>query len=177
MPFVGGLRARLIRDSFEYLLRSSLGDRGWFDANRRHEPVTIVSAPADWDEPMAMNTIAVNASNVDDIPGEMGSNYTEDTWTYYVDFYAENEVLGMDVANDIRDILRGKLPSIGREATSFDVYDFSDATPPVIFQCELENVIVDRARGAVQPWEKFWFAIRCDVIDAYGDEFDPIGAP
>lgn len=168
----GGLRARLIRDSFEAMVEAALRARGWFDAGRRHEPVTIMSAPADWNEPVTVNAIAISASDVNDESAEMGSNYTQDTWTYYVDIYAESESLGMDVAHDVRDILRGKLPSVGRGLQSFDVYDYTLATPVVIFQCEIENVIVDRARGTLQPWERFWFPVRCEVVDCYGNEDD-----
>lgn len=165
MTVEGGLRARLIRDSVEELVRSGLAARGWFDVDRRHAPLRIVSEPNDWDEPIEANSISISGGDSTDDPLEMGSNATEDQWTYYVDFYAEDESIGLDVSGEVRDILRGKLPSIGRTGSFLPVYDFRDATPAVAFVCQIENVMVDRGRGFNQPWLRFWYTVRFDLLD------------
>jgi hypothetical protein len=161
----GGLRARLIRDSLEQLIVSGLTARGWFSPGRDHSPIAVVESPTDWDEAVQVNSIAfVDGGRIDD-PMELGSTATEDRWTYYIDFYGEDESIGMDVSGDVCDILRGKLPSIGRTDSSLPVYDFRDATPTVAFLCQLENVLLDRGRGFNQPWLRYWFSVRVEIID------------
>ena len=50
------------------------------------------------------------------------------------------------------------------------VYDFRDATPPVLFVCDLENIFVDRGRGFSQPWLRYWFSVRVEIVDEnYGE--------
>lgn len=161
----GGLRSRLIRDSLEELVRSTLQLRGWLDANRRHTPITLIPEPQNWNEPIQLNSIAISGGDSLDDPLELGSLASEDTWTYYIDFYGENESISIDVAGDLRDSLRGKLPAIGRTNPVLPVYDFRDATPGVAFTCDLENVVFDRGRGTDQPWLRYWFALRVDVVD------------
>ena len=161
----GGLRARLIHDSFEEHVRSILTARSWFAAGRAHAPITFLSKPLNWDEPIDINTIAITSSDVDGLEMEMGSNMMEDRWTYYVDFFAENEAVGTDLSNDIRDGLRGKLPSAGFTRTSFPVLDFREATPSVLFHCETENVLLDRAKDFPKPWLRWWYSIRVDIVD------------
>lgn len=170
MATLGGLRARLIRDSLEELVRSGLTARGWFAAGRYHSPIQVVSEPNDWDEPITVNSIAISGGDLVDDDIELGSSACEDRWTYYVDFYGENESIGLDVATEIRDILRGKLPSIGRSAPVMSVLDFRQATPTALFSCDLENIFVDRGRGFSQPWLRYWFSVRVEIVDQhYGD--------
>lgn len=174
---VGGLRARLVRDSFYNFVREGVVARGWTDAGRKHKPYQFIAAPTDWNEEIPFNSIAVSAENVQDEEVELGSNLTDDTWTYYIDLYAESNNVGMDCAHDVRDMLRGKIPSIDRSLQAFPVLDYRMATPQTLFWCNIENVVLDRARDFPQAWRKNWFSIRCDVIDTYADELDddPLG--
>lgn len=167
---VGGLRVRLIKDSFFYMIEESLAVRGWFDPGRQHMPVNLVAKSQNWDEPVQYNTLAISVEDVQDDEQEMGSNLTEDRWQVYVDFFAEDDALGMDLTNDIRDILRGKMGSIGRGRPSFTVFDYRQATPNRLFRCGIENVISDRARNFPRPWQQHWYVVRCDVLDTYSDD-------
>jgi hypothetical protein len=161
----GGLRARLINDSVHELVRWTLVSRGWFDAGRRHAPVTLVYEAQKWDEPIEVNTVAIVGGDVTDDELELGSNLTEDRWIYYVDFFAENEAVGLDLITDLKESFRGKLPTIGRTSPRLPVYDFRQATPPVVFYCDLENVLIDRARDFPKPWLRWWYTVRVDVVD------------
>jgi hypothetical protein len=165
MVMSGGLRARLIRDSLEELVRSSLDALGWFDAGRQHAPIRIIEEPNDWDEPIEFNSISVSGGDLVDAELELGSTATEDTWTYYCDCYMEDESVAIAISGDIREALRGKLPDIGRTGPVMDVYDFRDDPPDVIFTCELQNIIVDRGRGFSQPWLRYWFTVRVEIVD------------
>lgn len=167
---VGGLRARLIKDSFFYMLQSHLEELGWFDSGRQHMPVALIAEPRNWDEPIEFNTLVLSAEDVNDTEEEMGSNLTEDRWTYYVDFFAEDDAVGADLAGDVRDILRGKMPTIGASRAMLRVYDYRQATPPVIAHVEIENVLLDRARNFPRPWQQHWYSVRCDLVDHYYDE-------
>lgn len=163
----GGLRARLIRDSLEELVRSGLTARGWFDPGRRHSPIVFVPEPNDWDEPIEANSLAISGGDSIDDPLELGSTASEDRWTFYVDFYAEDESVGTDVSGDIRDLLRGQLPSIGRTNPVLPVLDFREATPTELFTCDIESVVLDRGRGFSQPWLRWWYTVRLDLVDEY----------
>lgn len=170
--YVGGLRARLIGDSLFEMVRASLVALGWTGTNRQHLPLNFVRDQLDSDVEVPLNTLGVSEARVDDVDLEMGSNYTEDRWSFYVDFYAENDAVGRHLIHDVRDILRGKIPSIGRSRPVLEVVDYTQAATPTAFVCQLERIEVDRAVDFPQPWRRFWFSARVDVVDVYGDEND-----
>lgn len=177
MVVAGGLRSRFIRDSLQNMLRDSLEARGWFESNRRHKPLLFVIESLDWDQPIELNSLAVSAADMNGTSAEMGSNLTDDQLDFYVDFYAESETLGLDVIHDVRDILRGKLSSIGRWRPILEVYDYSLATTVVIFNCDIEDVVVDRATGFNRPWMKHMWNIRFTVVDTWLDDSVPEPEP
>lgn len=167
---VGGLRTRLIKDSAFQVVQASVAALGWMDTGRRHTPVTFRATPVPFDEQVPFNTVSVAAAGMRSEEAEMGSNLSDDTHTFYVDLYAESDDLGTHLIYDIRDILRGKMPSIGRGAPVLPVSDYNHATPTVIFTCQIEDVMVDRANDFPKPWQRYWYVCRFDVVDTYGDE-------
>lgn len=167
---VGGLRARLIRDSLYYMLHDSLDQLGWFSVNRRHQPINFTGTDTERLTEIPINTVALSDDNLTENDYELGSNGVESTWTFYVDFYAEDDSVGKHLIHDVRDILGGRMSTIGRVAANCAVYDYRQATPSVIFFVELEHIIVDRAHDFPKAWQKHWYACRFDVVDAYGDE-------
>lgn len=167
---VGGLRARLIRQSlYEYIL-NGLDALGWFDPTRPHLRVVFESKGQNTEDEIAFNTSALSDENDRESGWELGSNLTENTWQFYVDFFAESDALGLHFIQDVRDLLRGRFTSIGYGSESFDVYDYRQATPPVIFRCDIENVDVDKAHGFLKPWLQHWYECAFDVVDNYADE-------
>jgi hypothetical protein len=169
---VGGLRARLIRESLFNTIHDALAGLGWFDAGRQHEPITFLSAPVDDREEIRFNTIAIADADISSLDWEIGSVFSEHSWTLYVDIYAESNALGMQLAHDIKDILQGRLPSVGRNEPSFNVYDYRDATPSMFTTCQIDNVMVDRAQGFAEPWRRWWYSVGVTVLDYYGTEDD-----
>lgn len=163
---VGGLRLRLIRLSVYNMVNDALDQLGWFDGDRRHATVNVSDGPFD---EITYNAVALTYDPIDDEDVEMGSNLQENTWTGYADVYAESDALGLHLAGDIRDILRGKMPSIGCYRPQVVVYDYTMATPPELFICEIEGVVLDKARDSKHP---NWYSVRFDLVDAYGDEDD-----
>lgn len=174
MTYVGGLRARLIHDSLYRMVEQSLGDLGWFASGRGHKPIDMTPEPQPGDKEIPLNTLVLadeDALMADDL--ELGSNLAEHAWIFYWDFYAESKPLGIHLIRDIRDILSGRMASIGRTQPRLDVYDWTQATPTVVFHCELEEISVDRARDFPMPWQRHWYTCRVVVVDAYGGEDDP----
>ena len=169
---VGGLRLRLIEDSFIIMLQDSLDQLGWFDDGRDHLAVELVEEPPRWDEPTQPNKIAVMIESIDDLEAELGSNLTEERHNCYIDIYAEDDAVGKHLSNDIRDILRGKMPSIDRGYPHYGVYDLTEATPPHLFNVDIESVRWDRGRNFSEAWLRHWFVVACDLVDTYGDETD-----
>lgn len=170
--YVGGLRVRLIQDNVFDMLETALGDLGWFDAGRDHEDVTLVDEEPDWDSPITPNKISVIIESINDSEAEMGSNLTEERHNVFIDVYAEDDATGIHLSNDIREILRGKMPSIDRGWPSIDVYDKTLATPVVIFTVDVEDARWDRGRSFSEAWLKHWFVVSCTLVDTYGDEDD-----
>lgn len=169
---VGGLRLRLLRDSVEYMINNALDDLGWFDSGRQHDPVTIISAPSDWDEPIEFNSIAISLLEASDEDAEMGSNLTNDRHKCWIDIYAQSRDVADHLAGDIRDILRGKMPSIGRTGPVMDLMDLRLATPVSLATVLIEDVRKDRPENPPNVWQKHMVMVSCELEDSYQDEDD-----
>lgn len=168
---VGGLRARLIYDSIKIEIERSITALGWFDAGRQHSPVTFVAIPVDDSQEVAFNTLSLATGDMPvSTPLELGSDYSEYRRSYYLDFYAESQSIGEHLTFDCKDILEGRMPSISRSAPTIEVYDYTQATPPVIATVEIEQVSVDRGNVFNFPWQKFWYQCSFEVVDAYWNE-------
>lgn len=167
---VGGLRKRMVRESLYQMLHESLADLHWFDTGRQHAPILFESEPVNPQEPVPINTIGLADENDDATEIELGSNLAEHRWTFYVDFFAEKDSLGLHVSGDIQDILEGRIGSIGRNDPIFTVYDLTLATPPALFNCQIDLVMRDKAVTWTKPHQKHWYSVRFDVIDTYGNE-------
>ncbi len=170
MTYVGGLRARLIHDSVYAMLHDALDQLGWFDAVASRSQITFLSDALPPDVEVPFNTLALadEGETGDDV--ELGSQLQETRWEMWVDFYAENDSLSLHLIRDVKDILQGRMPSIGRTRPVVEVYDYTLATPVVIFNVEIEDVLTDRAKGFPQPWLRAWRACGFTVVDTYDDE-------
>lgn len=169
---VGGLRARLLKDSLYNMINDAMAAIGWFDTGRQHMSVTFRTSPVDDNEEIVFNTIALTDGDIDDIDIELGSLLAEHRWTFYVDCYAENNSLGLQISHDVKAILEGRMPSVGRDNPSFSIYDYRTATPTQFGVAEIENVMVDRAQNFPQPFKRYWYSVALSVIDTYGSEDD-----
>lgn len=170
--YVGGLRVRLIQDNVFDMLEDALDALGWFDVGRDHETVELVDEEPDWDTPITPNKVSVIIESINDFEAELGSNLMEERHNVFIDIYAEDDATGIHLSNDIRDILRGKFPSISRTQPRIDIYDKTMATPAVIFTVEVEDARWDRGRSFSESWLKHWFVVSCTLVDTYGDEDD-----
>ena len=171
MTVVGGQRDRLVHDSLYWMIKDSLTDLGWFDPARKIKPVSILAEPVPEDTKLQPNIIAVSdeSTMMDEV--EMGrGDLKEYRWEYWVDIYGESLPIAKHLAGDVRAILEGKINSIGRSRPYVTVYDYALATPMEIFECEIDNIQYDRSRFYTKPFQKYWYMLRFEVIDIYGNE-------
>lgn len=168
---VGGLRARYIRESLFRMIEASLMDLGWWDSS--HDltiPLKWEAGPRNQDQQIEQNTATLSDENTTGDEIELGSQLSENVWTMYIDFFADSDALGLHFIRDMQDILRGRFTAIGRNDTVFPVFDYSQATPPIIFYCDIQNVFVDRAHGFLKPWLEHWYSCSFEVIDTYDSD-------
>lgn len=172
MNIVGGLRARLLKESLFHMIDDSLRALGWFDDGRQHRAVTFRDHEVHDDEEIVPNMVALADENIDQLDAELGSNLSEHNWTFYVDVYAENDAIGIHLSHDIKSILEGRFNSIGRNDNFFNLVDYSSpaATPVVFGSAEIRNVTVQRAHGFTKPWQRHWYSVPLLVTDFWADE-------
>lgn len=167
---VGGMRKRLIKDNFYWMVYNSLRQLGWFDGNLSSMPVTFVTEQLDARTEIKPNKIGLSAEETTSQEIEMGSNLEESSWDLYFDIFAEDESVGIHLTGDIYDILRGKIESIGRTGPSFKVYDLRSEDEFYLFTCDLINIEDSRVREWDAPFNKYWWVIAVTVVDTYYGE-------
>lgn len=169
---VGGLRARLIKESMYRMVDTALEDLGWYADDSWFSPINLIPEQIDDQTEIVPNVVAISDDDDDNIELEMGSNLTEFRWTYWIDVYGENNAVALHIGRDIRDFLQGRMPSIGRGSPSLTVLDYTLATPTELFTCELENISLNRAHDFPKEYQKYWYSIYVELVDSYGDEND-----
>lgn len=177
----GGLRSRLILDSTRVTIVAGLEDLGWFNPTvydnppgvRRHRNVHYLTKPVHWDQEVTVNAFAVTAEDISDDPIGLAGEL-EDTLRCYVDVFAQDEQFGIHFAADVRDILAGKMPSIGRTGPFINIFDLRTSPPTAFTTVEVDDLRIDRAQQTVLPWQQYWYMIRFDLIDDYADEYGAI---
>lgn len=174
---VGGLRSRLLKDSLFNHVEGYMRALGWFDAGRQHLPFSMAPEAVDSEEKIPFNTLAISDADMQSTDWEMGSLMSEERWTFYFDFYGENDAVGLHVIQDVKAILEGRFASLGQRGPSFPVYDYQQATPPIIAFSEVENVDVSKAQDFPKPWQRHWYAVRFDVLDYVTDDLSTVSYP
>jgi hypothetical protein len=175
MTYIGGLRARLIHNNIYDLIVDGLTDLGWLDTDREHEPVTVRADQVDNDEKVAPNIVTVTVEDDVEEPMEMGSNLVEKNWSFYVDVYAEDDILALHLATDIVDVLNGRFTqTVSRMGPDVTIYDLtqSAATPIPVCTVEIVHVEQNKSRFAERPWQKYWRVVSFTVVDHYDTEED-----
>lgn len=174
----GGLRSRFIMDSTRVAVIAALSELGWFEGTvhdnppgpRRHWPLRYIAKPLKWDDQVEPNAIAISTDDTHSIRRGLGGE-VEDNMRVYVDLFVESDELGWHLAQDVRDLLIGKMANIGRDAPAIDVYDLRLATPAAFTQVDVERPLIDRAESESREWRNRWFMVRFDLIDEYHDEY------
>lgn len=168
----GGLRSRLLERSLAAKVRAGLETLGWFDSDRQHLPINFVARQYDLNEVVPLNTVAAFLDDVEEDPVELGSNLADHGIDMWIDVYAESDSLGKHLADDIRDMLGGRLA--GYTDPSIIVTDLDDVT---IFVAQIENLRRERARNFPNPWQRHWFTVSAQVVDTYDGELSSSDDP
>lgn len=152
------------------MVRAGLTSLGWFSVGRQHRDVVFTIESIDPLTEVVPNSIGLAPGNERSIDRELGSVLAQKDWMFFIDVFAENDTVGLHLVRDIQDILEGRFPSIGRSTNVLPVYDYTQATPTVIFSCLLEDCIVDKAQLTEKSWQRHWWACSVTVRDEYRDE-------
>lgn len=169
---VGGQRLRLIKQNFKIMVEDSLRALGYMDDSWPLAPVTVTGQPFDPLVEIVPNKVHVSGDDIIGIEIELGSDLQENRWTFYVDIFAEKESVGISLAGDVRDILRGKMSTIGRNISDLNVLDYRQATPTHLFYVDIEDVDLQRVRQWKTPVNRNWWVVACVLIDTYDDDQD-----
>lgn len=171
MTVVGGKRILFIRDSLYEIVKDILSQQGYLTPNPGvRKDVQFILSPMNNTTELQPNIVGMSIENAFGMSMELGSNLERDEWNVFFDIYAENEDLGYTLGNDIRDILRGKFASLGRDSTEFLVKD--GETGADLFYCDLEDIEIVRRREYDRPYEKFWWTVGASIIDDYYDDLN-----
>lgn len=168
MTVTGGIRLAYIQDSFYKMIRDSLSDIGWLTPRPGlRQEVTVLSEQIDPGQEIKPNKVGISSEDILSTDMEVGSNLEENRWEIYIDIFAENEFVGVALAGDIFDIVRGKMSAIGRDDSSLQVKDKDNND---IFICELERVEVNRVRDWERGYNKYWWVVYLEIVDTYYDD-------
>ncbi len=162
----GGLFDRFVEESVYQLIESSMLELGWGAINDPAQPpITWRAEPYDLDEKIELNTLVVEMEVSEDEEHELGgASAIEDRHLCYADFYAKDMGIGRNVAGDIRGILRGKMPSIGRLTPTLPVYNFDLPTPALITTGVILEPRTERPMVFSRPWKGILFSTQFVVL-------------
>lgn len=167
---VGGLRVRLVLDSLYHTINGALGALGWYDPHRNHQPLRFLAKPLRWDQPVQPNLVGLQIETMELTEIELGSGLTDSEIAVRFDCYTENDSVGAHLTNDIRDLLRGR-HTVGPQHPVFDLYDYRQATPPLLGYAVVDEARIERSAALVQPAAfRHWYQIRCFVHDYYTND-------
>ena len=169
MPFVGGLRDRLILDSVRSHLYGGLAHLGWFTPGRPHRPLQLVVEPVENLTEILPNFISIYDEGLEEFEAETGSTLTEFRWQYAIDIYAENSAVGRHLWGDVKSIMEGRFSNYSTRP-QVSVYNWTAATPTEIFVCQVENMVGGRQRNYQKPFERYWWTLLFELVDYYGTD-------
>jgi hypothetical protein len=175
----GGLRDRMIIESHRTMVHGALDALGWFDPNRAHLPINWRTTPVRDDEEIDFNTAILTFEDIDADEIEIGSNVSELTHVVWFDFYGEpapedapemtyngGEALGKHFIGDVRAILAGELPDVGRSWPALEVYDWTLATPAAFATLSIENIRTRKVQHHVdKPWQRYWYTCYHELVE------------
>ena len=167
LPLEGGLLDRFLFDSFVHTIRSGLEQIGWFEPDRygQEHPINWRVEPVNLDQEIPHNTVVPSFEDLTEEDGEIGSTLTLQRRMAWVDIYAESFSLGLHLSGDIRAILGGKMPSIGRDDPSIMVVDWSEPEPrPELVLVDVLDIGEERSHTPTS--QRNWFAVRCTLEEA-----------
>lgn len=165
MSYTGGKRIRLIEENFRHLVKKGVKDLGLMESAAVKPAITFQTEMPDTSKAVQPNTIAVTAEDIDTYDHEIGDGIIRHEFNMYVDIFAANRSIGLELVGDIVSILRGRNEAINRIAPILPVYDLSQQGSPEIFSCDIEEIRSAKVETDAKSFNRFWWSIGCLVID------------
>lgn len=172
---IGGWRDRLIWESCHRALHDALEDLGWFNdlgnASKPIDPIVWSTKSLKDDEVIPPNFLVLSSEDTDGDSAEIGSSLTEDSVEMWLDFYPVNDALGRHLMGDVRDLLRGKMPTVGFSEAGLMVVDYrpaslSDTSGEDLFWVDIEGVAeVHNAGNPATPELRTWRSVTWRIVD------------
>lgn len=166
----GGLRDRLVAESFVRHVKAGLTAKGWFESGVPAPPVVVVTThlPDTSEMNVDANTyVVVLVEDSSDVDAEVGSGLTEDRTTGWVDVYAKTDAIAAHLSGDVRDLLRGKLPSVGYDTAGFTVRNWFVTDPDDLedlFWVDVEDVQRDRDPDQSRA-TRFHYQVSAELVE------------
>jgi hypothetical protein len=139
-------RVRSVYQSIYDHLGDQLGVLGWLTAGgAKTTPVTMQQyVPDETGQSLQPNTVAVTLGDESgENAEELGDRLVSVDLQLFVDIYGENQAITLAIADDVKDILRGRINGLSRFVPAYD-YTGYDGTPesrtPVDDEIEMLNV-------------------------------------
>ena len=156
----GGKRDRMIKESMWQAVQGHLTTEGWFAGGREHSAIVLTDEyPDDNSTDVAPNTLAFSVGISGGEPAWLGDRTEDHYLTYFCDFFAEDDSVGLHLAGDIYEFLKS--------VDTLPVYDYSDVGDPEEFRVEVEDDIEKRKpANATNAWQKHWFTVSFTVRDS-----------
>ncbi len=163
MTYSGGMRLRLIFDSFYMMLRNSLSESGLLDTTPAgwKNSVKIIPEPVDPSKKVEPNTISLMADFMNPSPAELGSYRQRRDQDVYVDIFAESERAGIHIMGDLLSAIEGE----SRDTDVLPVFDYSQVGQPEVFYCEIKDIEAVRLEDGEKGFNRFWWRIGCTLED------------
>lgn len=149
----GGLRNRMILESFQRWVVEDLENKGWFDPGRAHAALKVVQGFPDEREEVVANTLAFSYGDGSGMSVEMGSRAEEFSLEMFVDLFSDSESFSIDLMGDVYALLRS--------APRMDVYDWrneneSDFEPSFSLEIDYDSIDDRRPPRPANPWQRHW---------------------
>lgn len=154
---MGGLRDRLIIESFHRAINDLLTSLGWFNLDSAHTPITFIDGFPDDDDTVEFNTLALSVGPATGFTHELGSLTEEFEMVFFADFFGESDGVSRHLIGDIYEWFRS--------TEYLDVRDWPD-TEDVLFGVEiLEDAEARQPPNATQKWMKHWRVASVTIQD------------
>lgn len=124
-------RVRSVYQSIYDHLNAQLAELGWLTAGgAKSVPVTMQQyVPDETGQSLPPNTVAVTLGEESgENEEELGDRLVSVDLQVFVDVYGENQAITLALADDVKDILRGRINGLSRFVPAFD-YSTYDGTP------------------------------------------------
>lgn len=144
-------------------LRDQLDVLGWLTPGGfKSRPVTLQTyIPPDGPDSSPPNTIVLTLGDEpDEIPEELGDGLVSVEQVLFVDVWGENQPVSLALADDLKDVLRGRRPGLSRRIPFYDYTQHPRAPLPTVV---VETSDVIRLRPDNNDFRRNWMVVKATL--------------